>query len=188
VAKAVGFEYYCELLARSISDVKALDTAEIADWEDQPMAIETPSAQVDLPLPSFIPDDYISDPVLRLEILRDIAALDNPSAVGAFADELKDRFGAPPEEVLNLLAAVNLRNLASMVGLEQLAYNRPRQVFTLQFHGGTPDWTAQVQLVDSRFSYSAQGQLQFDLPFTGPDSVELLAESLATLLELRPKN
>jgi transcription-repair coupling factor (superfamily II helicase) len=103
LARAVGFEYYCELLARSISDVKALDEADIAEWEDTPLRGERPGAQVDLPLPSFIPESYIGDPVLRLEILRDLAALNSEESLIDFSAELSDRFGDPPPEVLNLL-------------------------------------------------------------------------------------
>jgi transcription-repair coupling factor (superfamily II helicase) len=185
LAKAVGFEYYCELLAKSINDVKAMDLPEDEGWEEIPLPVERPSAQVDLPLPSFIPDDYIADPVLRLEVLRDIAGLDTSEAIHNYVDELEDRFGTPPDEVLNLLSAVNLRNLATELGLEQLAYSAPKQNFTLRFLGGTPEWAPRIRLLDERYGLTAQGELTLGMAFMDADSVPTLTEALSDLLALR---
>jgi transcription-repair coupling factor len=186
LARAVGFEYYCELLARSISDVKALDEVDISGWDDKPLVLDRPSAQVDLPLPCYIPDEYIQDPVLRLEILRDIAALDSEASLAAYADELEDRFGPPPQEALNLLTAVRLRNLATQLGLERLAYSKPKQQFTLQFHGGPPpEWTRRILLLDERYALAQPGALVLNLPLGSAADVDPLADALTGLLELR---
>ncbi|MDQ3023761.1 MAG: transcription-repair coupling factor, partial [bacterium] len=132
LARQVGFEYYCELLARSISDVKALSEADIEEMEELPILEERPAAQLDIPLASYLPDSYIDDPVMRVEILRDIARLDNDAAVEDFAAGLLDRFGALPQPVSNLLLIVRVKNAATGAQLERLAYNRVKANFTLQ--------------------------------------------------------
>jgi transcription-repair coupling factor (superfamily II helicase) len=186
LAKAVGFEYYCELLARSISDVKALDEADIEEWEDTPLAGERPGAQVDLPLPCFIPDDYISDPVLRLDILRDLAALASEEALAEFAAALADRFGEPPPEVHNLLLVVRIRNLAAGLGIQRVSFNRGRGNFELRLYDDEGDWHRSAPLVDSRFSKSPQGgMLLLAMGFDGQQSAEDLHDAISSLKALK---
>ena len=66
---------YCEMLARSIKDIKELSDAGLDALEELPLLEERPGTQVDLPLPCFIPAEYVEDPVLRLELLRDLHEL-----------------------------------------------------------------------------------------------------------------
>ena len=185
LARAVGFEYYCELLARSIKDVRELDSMGIEEWEDQPLITERPATQLDLPLTSFIPHEYIADPVLRLDVLRELSALQTEDAAAEFVAGLADRFGEPPDEVLNLLAVVNLRNLATRIGCERLTYNRIKHVFNLQFFEDESDWYRRAQLLDSRFSTTARSHLEFKLEFTGSETGVILHEALSELVKIK---
>ncbi|MCB0207384.1 MAG: hypothetical protein KDH89_21385, partial [Anaerolineae bacterium] len=76
---------------------------------DDPMA---PAVTLDLPLLAVIPDDYISDQALRLRMYRRIAGLTDTGDLDALAEELVDRFGPLPQEVLNLLYQVRIKVLA----------------------------------------------------------------------------
>jgi len=188
LARQVGFEYYCELLARSISDVKALDEADIEDWEDTPLIAERPAAQVDLPLPGFIPESYVADPVLRLELLRDLASLDSEETLADFAAGLADRFGDPPAEVENLLTIVRIRNLATELGIQRTSYNRTKQLFEVVLYEDQGDWFKRASLVDSRFSSAPYAkQLELKLEFTGQQTGTELYEALAGLRSVRGK-
>jgi transcription-repair coupling factor (superfamily II helicase) len=182
LARQVGFEYYCELLARSISDVKALSEADIEDWDELPLMEERPAAQLDVPLPSFLPDDYVDDPVLRVELLRDLARLDTDEAVDDFAAGLKDRFGPLPEPAANLLLIVRLKNAAGRADLERLTYNRVKDSFTLSFYPGAESWIKRATMRDSRLSLGQPGPLlNLDLKFEGPQTAEELVEILGEL-------
>jgi transcription-repair coupling factor (superfamily II helicase) len=186
LARQVGFEYYCELLARSISDVKALDEADIEEWEDTPLIGERPAAQVDLPLASFIPESYISDPVLRLEILRDLASLESEETLADFRAGLADRFGDPPPEVLNLLTVVRIRNLATELGIQRTSYTRTRDSFEIRLYEDESDWYKRASLADSRFvSGPQQHQMSLALKFSGQQTGDELYEALAGLRAVR---
>ena len=182
LARAVGFEYYCELLARSISDVKALDEADIEEWEDTPVLAERPAAQIDLPLPSFIPESYIDDPVLRLEVLRNLASQDSEERLGDFASGIEDRFGELPQEVENLIAVVRVRNLATELGIERIGYIRTRHVFEIKLFADSGDWWRRASLADSRFSSASQPQtMELNLEFTGNETGRELYDALEGL-------
>jgi transcription-repair coupling factor (superfamily II helicase) len=185
LARPVGVEYNCELLARSISDVKALSEADIEELEELPILEEKPAAQLDIPLPSFLPDGYIDDPVLRVEILRDIARLDTDAAVDDFAAGLRDRFGPLPEPVSNLLCIVRVKNAAAGADLERLTYNRVKDNFTLLFYPGNEGWMRKATMRDGRLSPNPTGGLNLELGFKGPETADELIEVLGELEKAR---
>jgi len=187
LARQVGFEYYCELLARSVSDIKALDEADIEEWEDRPLLAERPGTQIDMPLPAYIPEDYIDDPVLRLEMLREIAALDSEESVERTTADLEDRFGPLPGAVHNLLQVIKLKNAASAIGLERLNYDRVGESFTFKFFEDEPDWYKRAPLVDSRFSPGRQaGSMNYKLEFDPEQTPLDLLDTLESLASARP--
>ena len=57
---------------------------------------------------------------LRLEAYTRIAAIDSADDIAAVRDELTDRYGPPPEPVLNLLAVARLRSQARRAGLTDI--------------------------------------------------------------------
>ena len=65
---------------------------------------ERAEVRVELPVDAHIPHDYVAGERLRLEAYTSIAAIDSDADIAAVTDELTDRFGPPPQAVLNLLA------------------------------------------------------------------------------------
>ena len=58
----------------------------------------------------YIPDTYISDPRYKLELYRRFAELDYNDK-DDLLDEITDRFGGPPEEIVNLWRVAAVRGL-----------------------------------------------------------------------------
>ena len=108
---AVGFTLYTELLAEAVEHLKALE-------EGRPPAPprQGPTVAVDLPLVAHIPPSYIEEVNVRLSVYKQFAAVEDLDAGDALRDELRDRFGAPPEPVETLLRVVRLRTLAARLG------------------------------------------------------------------------
>ncbi|MFC2035280.1 transcription-repair coupling factor [Chloroflexota bacterium] len=111
---AVGFNLYCQLLARAVEEQKA-GLAGIADKLAQPVSLPPPT--VSLPLPAFIPESYVADLNTRISLYQSLAKMELVEQVEAFAQEFSDRFGALPPEVRNLLYALRVKILASRAGI-----------------------------------------------------------------------
>jgi transcription-repair coupling factor (superfamily II helicase) len=94
--------------------------------------------RVELPVNAHIPHDYVPGERLRLEAYTRIAAIDSTDDIAAVRDELTDRYGPPPQPVLNLLAVARLRARARRAGLTDIA------------HQGNHIRFAPVQLPESR--------------------------------------
>ncbi|HKN18632.1 MAG TPA: TRCF domain-containing protein, partial [Dissulfurispiraceae bacterium] len=74
-----------------------------------------------LRLSAFIPDNYISDITLRLSIYRRISSLKSLDALWDLRDELSDRFGALPEEAINLLHVIKIKLLSKQLYIIKVA-------------------------------------------------------------------
>jgi transcription-repair coupling factor (superfamily II helicase) len=108
---SVGFDLYCKLLAEAVEELqgKRVETA------------TAPSVQVDLPLDSYLPDEYIGDRTLKVRFYQRLANLSTPEQVEAMEAELTDRFGPLPRPVQNLLSMVRLKVEAGQLGFEAIA-------------------------------------------------------------------
>jgi transcription-repair coupling factor (superfamily II helicase) len=112
---AVGFDLYTRLLAQSVQELKARETGETVTPTLPPLVT------IALPLPAFIPSDYVPENTLRLRLYRRMAQLATLEEVEAFVEELADRFGTIPDEVDNLLYQLRLKVLAARAGVEAIA-------------------------------------------------------------------
>jgi transcription-repair coupling factor (superfamily II helicase) len=104
----VGFDLYVRMIGEAVNELKG----------DGPA--EKPEVRVELPVNAHIPHDYVPGERLRLEAYTRIAAIDSEADVTAVHDELTDRFGEPPEPVLNLLEVARLRTAARRAGLTDI--------------------------------------------------------------------
>ncbi len=114
---AVGFNLYCQLLSQAVDEKKAVRAG--VPKEKMP-AIPLPTPTIDLPLPAFIPADYVADLLTRLGLYQRLAKLDSLEQIEPAAREFVDRFGQPPEEVENLLYAIRIKILATKAGIESI--------------------------------------------------------------------
>ena len=104
----VGFDLYVRMIGEAVNELKG----------DGPA--EKPEVRVELPVNAHIPHDYVPGERLRLEAYTRIAAIDSEEDVTAVRDELTDRYGEPPEPVLNLLEVARLRTAARRAGLTDI--------------------------------------------------------------------
>ena len=105
---AVGFEMYMKLLEETVRELKG------EDIEDDLRA--TVNLRVDLQ----IDDSYVPDMNQRLMVYRKVAAARAEKELEATLDELRDRYGNPPDSVLNLAEYGRIRIMADRLGVENI--------------------------------------------------------------------
>ena len=88
--REVGFELYNHLLEEAVMLARKEGRAGVAD------EAEDWSPQITIDAAALIPESYIEDIDLRLQMYRRLAALESPDDIEAFAAELIDRFGPLP--------------------------------------------------------------------------------------------
>lgn len=98
--KEVGVELYQSMLKEAILMLKAGESTEQENKKD---------IHINLGVPVLIPEEYIPDSALRLEIYRRIGNLSSENAVDGMEYELADRFGNIPFETKNLLSLIRIK-------------------------------------------------------------------------------
>ena len=109
----VGFDLYVRMVGEAVRELKAK-----AGGEPEPPQL--PETKVELPVDAHLPHDYVPGERLRLDAYRRIAAITSDEEIAEVRDELTDRFGAPPEPVLNLLEVARFRARARRAGLTEV--------------------------------------------------------------------
>ncbi|MCL5429599.1 MAG: transcription-repair coupling factor [Chloroflexi bacterium] len=113
---AVGFHLYTRLLAKAVNDLKRSGKLASSMGAAQ-TSLYHPIINVDLPIEVGIPADYVADKAMRLKLYRRLADLHDLGEIDALQEEFADRFGAPPEEIKNLLYQLKVRVLAEQAGI-----------------------------------------------------------------------
>ncbi len=94
---AVGYDLYCRLLDQAVRELKHEDIEEHTEID------------IDLQLDAYIPNDYIRSDTLKMEAYRRLARARTVGDVRDAESELEDRYGPPPDTVVNLIAKHRLR-------------------------------------------------------------------------------
>jgi len=125
--REVGIELYNHLLEEAIMMVRAeQDHGALPDYEWTP--------QINVGLAVLIPEIYIPDLDLRLNLYRRLAILEDTQQIEEFAAEIVDRFGKFPPEVRNLLTIMEIKNLCRQAGIEKVDASAQAIVLTLRNH------------------------------------------------------
>ena len=114
--REVGLDLYGQLLKEAVDELKL--GGEGDDSTGGALMADLP--RVELQMPARIPESYIAHMASRLSIYQRAARIRERHEAPELAEELKDRFGPPPEEVENLLRVAELRALASRLGVESI--------------------------------------------------------------------
>ncbi len=96
----IGFAAYCDLLEKTIIQMKS----------GQPLAEPEPDPVLEVDIDAYIPDGYIDNPRYKLELYRRFADMQYKDRED-FMDEIIDRFGNPPEQVVALWKVAIIRSL-----------------------------------------------------------------------------
>ncbi len=112
----VGFSLYMELLE---SAVDALKNGREPSLED----LTSSQTEVELRMPTLLPEDFIPDVNTRLSLYKRIASAKNDGELDELKVELIDRFGQLPDAARNLLQCAALRLHAQRLGIKRIESN-----------------------------------------------------------------
>ena len=106
---SVGFDMYVRLLNEAVNRL-ALQK----DYKEQTEVL------MEMEYTGFIPDTYIINPQIKMEIYKKIAAVTDDAEFDAVLAELADRFGPIPEEVSSLLALAEIRIICRKLSIKSI--------------------------------------------------------------------
>ena len=86
--------------------------------------------RVDVDVDAYVPADYVGYEQAKIEVHRRIAGAREVADIEELRAELADRFGPPPEPVLNLLALQGARIKLGAAGARSVSFRGGRLVIT----------------------------------------------------------
>jgi transcription-repair coupling factor (superfamily II helicase) len=119
---AVGYDLYTRLLEEAVREISG---------EEKEEYIET---SIEIPVNAYIPDNYIEDQVLKIEMYKKIASIENMEDKMDMEEEMTDRFGDLPKPLENLINIAYIKALAKKIRVINI--KQTGKDITIQFKDG----------------------------------------------------
>ena len=104
----VGYDMYVKLIEQAVGEVQGIEITPELD------------TRVELKVDAFLPESYVPQEKLRVEIYKRIAMIQDEAGRLDIEEELIDRFGDVPEPVENLMRIAQLRGMTRRLGVSLL--------------------------------------------------------------------
>ena len=104
----VGYDMYLKLIEQAVSEAQGVEVTPELD------------TRVELAVDAFLPESYVPEEKLRVEIYKRIAMIQDEAGRMDIEEELIDRFGDVPEPVENLMRIAQLRGVTRRLGVSHL--------------------------------------------------------------------
>ena len=125
---AVGFDLYTRLLAQAVRELKGEADPNVLSQDAAYLMPLREAVQINLPIPVYLPTDYVKEADLRLRLYRRMANLTRMSEVDDLEAELTDRFGPLPPPAANLIYQLRLKVLALVAGVQSISTDGGRLI------------------------------------------------------------
>ncbi len=103
---SVGYDLYVKMIEETVREMRG--DVSMGD-------IDT---RVDVKMDAYLPKEYVSDDLMRLEMYKKIASIQSEESSDDLVDELIDRFGDLSQPVMNLIHISSLRAVCSSFGID----------------------------------------------------------------------
>ncbi|CAN7544975.1 transcription-repair coupling factor [Devosia sp. LjRoot3] len=122
--REVGYELYQAMLEEAVAALRSGEE----EYEDR----NEWSPSISLGMPVMIPEHYVPDLTLRMQLYRKLGDLTDIRDIDAAGAELIDRFGPLPEEVEALLKVILVKSLCRQANVEKVDAGPKGAVLTLR--------------------------------------------------------
>ncbi len=114
--EAVGFELYCRMLQEAVEALRGEGRK------------RRPLVTLDLPLPAYLPGDYVERSSRRVEVYRRMVEAEDKARLEELRGEVADRYGPLPPSARNLFGAAFLRLACEGLGVREMSWSGGRLV------------------------------------------------------------
>ena len=161
---------YTKLLEETIRELKG-----------EPIEEEVETS-MNLGVDIYIPHEYIADENVRIMFYKKIASATTDARLEEIRNEMRDRFGALPVNVENLLHFIRVKRFAQSLGVVSIVREGARGVVKLtQKAKVDPNKLLQLIAENPQARFTPNGVLSFPLKAHGPAIIEAIEELLQTI-------
>ncbi|MCF8144625.1 MAG: transcription-repair coupling factor [Deltaproteobacteria bacterium] len=169
---AIGYELYIKLIERAVAELKG------KEWQDDI------NPEINIDIPAYLPASYVMDMDVRLNLYRRLSSLIDPSELKEIIEEIKDRFGPPPEEVVHLFGLMSLRLLLKRLRISKLDMGSDSLTLTLPEDTAihAEDLVRRIHASPRKYRLLPDNRLRISVKsFSFPDDLDKVAKEMAAL-------
>lgn len=166
--ESVGFDFYMKLLDETVKELKGERT-------------EPVKSRIKLNINIRIPENYIPQINLRLNLYKRISSVENPEEITRIKEELIDRYGPLPDEVESLLEYGKIKYFAEKASIESL--DRSGSKLVIKFNQGASSLIPGLIKVMKKYKGNLTPQGVMTLILSTGNEKQILSETISILKE-----
>ncbi|MFH0810546.1 MAG: transcription-repair coupling factor [Pseudomonadota bacterium] len=161
---SVGYDMYLHLIEGAVRRLKG----------EEPQSEVEP--ELNLRLSAYLPESYVPDIDQRLLLYRRLSACRDAAGVESITEEMRDRYGEPPEEARNLLAVIDLKTVLRSLGVARCEAGDGEYVLSFDPHAPKKpgeEWTRRLMALvsSSRGAWRLSPDMRLHVRRTSPDTL-----------------
>ncbi len=186
---ALGYELYTKIIEEAVKELKQ-------EREGKPEigALQEKEIKVDIDKDAYLPDQYINQSELKVDIYRRLANVSDLASLNKIREEVRDRFGLMPVTVENLFNLIELKLIAKQLKFKKIKIQGKKLFSYFDEEVYSPD---NGELIKNKISWiinKAKGDFQFiqnekrgfgirlNIPESEKNSIEYCKKFLKTIL------
>ncbi|WP_040252465.1 transcription-repair coupling factor [Psychroserpens mesophilus] len=123
----IGFDTYQKILNEAIEELKENEFKDLYQDEGKEKDY-VKDITIDTDFELLFPDDYVNNITERLNLYTKLNTLKTEEELKTFENEIIDRFGELPVQVIDLFNSVRVKWIATKIGLEKIIMKKGRFV------------------------------------------------------------
>lgn len=168
--EAVGFEYYMHLLEHTVKQLKGEDDEHV-------------QSEINLKIDIQIPEEYLPQMNMRLNLYKRISSVESLEELDRIREEVKDRFGALPKSVGNLLQYGEVKFLSQGLKIKSIEHVGGHKIIFKFFPSFSADLDQLTEFMNRRSgAITPQGILSLEI--RAESETEFMNETITVLKEL----
>ncbi len=122
----IGFDMYMQLLDEAVTELKetipadSLPADTIQQLTQKSAKSKFKDVMIESDISMLLPESYIDDENTRLELYQRLSKITSGTEIVEIEEELIDRFGKLPDEVISLLKHIEIKLILSPIGFEKI--------------------------------------------------------------------
>lgn len=156
---SVGFDLYSRMLDEAVNELREEIGGE-KTGKTTGIGVEDVEVKLDIAVDAHIPAEYLFEEDLRVNIYRRLAACGTLDDLRKLEEEIVDRFGPVPTQLMNLLRLLRLKLMARSMGI--ITISLKRDTLKVEFSGRDGGYR---ELIERAVKGSGGNQIEF---ITGP--------------------
>ena len=155
----VGYDTYCKLLDEVVKEMKGIEVEEDID------------VTIDINVSSYIPNEYIQNNSQKIEVYQNIALCNNEIDIKNVKEDITDRYGKMPKEVINLLEIARIKNICKNLGITKITQRQNNIIFNFNPEIFTLDIDKLIKKYKNRVRFSPAREPYITYKLEKPEDV-----------------